>query len=252
MRRSTCPGSAPSSSTAGLPETARGASAAPTPPSMRCSGPHAAIPRCTGSRRQFVDTPDPGERPVPGRRREHLLRHHGPVRRADRLHRQALREFVLVSQARYWTAGEDARPLQRRLPQRRREAGHPGLFAQVVPDWIWRYYLETGDRALLEQTYRRPGRDTAGYVRRAPRHDRPDPGLVTELCAAAPARTCYGIVDWPAPGRFGYDMTALPAPRSTPSASTCSARSPSSRRPSTAPPPRWRRTAPTPTRSPAG
>jgi alpha-L-rhamnosidase len=71
-------------------------------------------------------------------------------------------------------------------------------------DWVWRYYQVTGDRALLEEAY--PAiRRTAAYVQRHIPESGPTAGLVTDLSGGSGAYQ-YGIVDWPAPGRFGYDM----------------------------------------------
>ena len=87
--------------------------------------------------------------------------------------RQAIREFLL-SQARYWTTGNDAGRYNAVYPNGDGKRDIPD-FTEVVPDWIWRYYLETGDTRMLEQTYDKLAA-TAGYIRRAHRHLRPDPG----------------------------------------------------------------------------
>src|SRR5690606_29242999 len=50
-------------------------------------------------------------------------------------------------------------------------------------------------------------RDTADYVLRHIPATGPTAGLVTELSGGSGAYR-YGIVDWPEPGRFGYDMDA--------------------------------------------
>jgi alpha-L-rhamnosidase len=73
-------------------------------------------------------------------------------------------------------------------------------------DWVWRYYEVTGDESLLEEAY--PAiRETAGYVLRHIPDEGPTAGLVTDLTGGSGAYR-YGIVDWPEPGRFGYDMSA--------------------------------------------
>ena len=38
---------------------------------------------------------------------------------------------------------------QRRVPERRRAAGRVLDFTERYPEWVWQYYLETGDRATL-------------------------------------------------------------------------------------------------------
>ena len=123
----------------------------------------------------------------------------------ERLHsRQAMREFLL-SQARYWNAGNDAGRYNAVYPNGDGKRDIPD-FSLLVPDWIWRYYLETGDRDLLEEAYPAIAA-TADYVRRHIARDGPTQGLVTRLSGGSGPYQ-YGIVDWPASGRFGYDMGA--------------------------------------------
>lgn len=118
--------------------------------------------------------------------------------------RQAIREFML-SQERYWTNGNDAGRYNAVYPNGDGKRDIPD-FTEVVPSWIWSYYLETGDVALLEDVYDNL-RATADYVRRHIPATGPTQGLVTRLTGGSGAYQ-YGIVDWPEHGRFGYDMTA--------------------------------------------
>jgi alpha-L-rhamnosidase len=117
---------------------------------------------------------------------------------------QAIREFML-SQHRYWTSGNDAGRYNAVYPNGDGKRDIPD-FTEVVPDWIWRYYLETGDRALLADVYDELSA-TAGYIRRHIPASGPTTGLVTQLTGGSGAYQ-YGIVDWPMHGRFDYDMTA--------------------------------------------
>jgi alpha-L-rhamnosidase len=117
--------------------------------------------------------------------------------------RQALREFML-SQARYWTSGNDAGRYNAVYPNGDGKRDIPD-FTEVVPDWLWRYYLETGDRALLAEYHDEVSR-TADYVRRHIASSGPTQGLVTNLSGGS-GPYLFGIVDWPEHGRFGYDMT---------------------------------------------
>lgn len=117
--------------------------------------------------------------------------------------RQAIREFLL-SQERYWTTGNDAGRYNAVYPNGDGKRDIPD-FTEVVPDWIWRYYLETGDKAVLEDAYDNLTA-TAGYIRRHIATSGPTQGLVTNLSGGS-GQYLYGIVDWPAHGRFGYDMT---------------------------------------------
>ena len=118
--------------------------------------------------------------------------------------RQAIREFML-SQQRYWTSGNDAGRYNAVYPNGDGKRDIPD-FTEVVPDWIWRYFLETGDRALLADVYDNLSA-TAGYIRRHIATTGPTQGLVTQLSGGSGAYQ-YGIVDWPMHGRFDYDMTA--------------------------------------------
>ncbi len=118
--------------------------------------------------------------------------------------RQAIREFML-SQERYWRTGNDAGRYNAVYPNGDGKRDIPD-FTEVVPSWIWRYYLETGDRALLADVYDNLSA-TAGYIRRHIPSTGPTQGLVTQLSGGSGAYQ-YGIVDWPMHGRFDYDMTA--------------------------------------------
>ncbi|APU15617.1 alpha-L-rhamnosidase [Actinoalloteichus sp. GBA129-24] len=118
--------------------------------------------------------------------------------------RQAIREF-LASQARHWADGEDAGRYNAVYPNGDGKRDIPD-YTEMFVDWVWRYYEVTGDRQLLAEAY--PAiRETAEYVLRHIPEDGPTAGLVTELSGGSGAYE-YGIVDWPAPGRFGYDMDA--------------------------------------------
>jgi alpha-L-rhamnosidase len=118
--------------------------------------------------------------------------------------RQAVREFML-SQERYWQAGNDAGRYNAVYPNGDGKRDIPD-FTEVVPAWIWRYYVETGDRALLADVYDNLTA-TADYIRRHIPSSGATRGLVTQLSGGSGAYL-HGIVDWPMHGRFGYDMSA--------------------------------------------
>lgn len=118
--------------------------------------------------------------------------------------RQAIREFML-SQERYWTTGNDAGRYNAVYPNGDGKRDIPD-FTEVVPAWIWAYYLESGDKALLADVYDNLSA-TADYVRRHIPATGATQGLVTRLTGGSGAYL-YGIVDWPEHGRFGYDMSA--------------------------------------------
>ncbi|WP_328476211.1 glycoside hydrolase family 78 protein [Actinoplanes sp. NBC_00393] len=117
--------------------------------------------------------------------------------------RKAIREF-LASNRRYWTTGNDAGRYNAVYPNGDGKRDIPD-FTELFVDWVWRWYEVTGDETLLAEAY--PAiRETAGYVQRHIPASGPTAGLVTDLSGGS-GQYRYGIIDWPAPGRFGYDMT---------------------------------------------
>lgn len=113
-----------------------------------------------------------------------------------RLSRGAIREFVR-SHYRYWA------------PAGRLNAVYPNgdgkrdipEFTEAFPEWVWRYYLVSDDRRLLETAYP-VVRAVANYVIR---HIDPDTGLVMHLSGGEGGSYEEGIVDWPPEMRYGYD-----------------------------------------------
>lgn len=109
--------------------------------------------------------------------------------------RKAIREFV-ESQQRYWPDGR----LNAVYPNGDGKRDIPD-YTEVFPSWVWRYYVNSGDRATLADAYPTLAA-VADYVRR---YRDPQTGLVTHL-AGGSGQYRYGIVDWPATMRYGYDM----------------------------------------------
>ena len=71
----------------------------------------------------------------------------------------------------------------------------------MFPNWVLRYYQTTGDSALLAAAHD-TAQNVAEYVWR---YVSSTTGLVTNL-AGGSGQYQYGIIDWPAEERFGYDM----------------------------------------------
>jgi alpha-L-rhamnosidase len=117
---------------------------------------------------------------------------------------QAIREF-LNSADRFWTAGNDLGRYNAVYPNGDGKRDIPDYSLMMV-DWVDRYWRETGDRELIEHAYPYM-RNTADYVLRHIPADGPTAGLVTNLSGGS-GPYLHGIVDWPEPGRFGYDMSA--------------------------------------------
>lgn len=148
-----------------------------------------------GSQEQFIDTP---------------TREKGPfLRDAFNISQTAMRAFgeqnltrqVLLemaqSQARFW-------------PDGRLNAVYPGGegardipdYTEIYPEWVWRYFENTGDRGLLGELY--PVLvNVADYVAR---YIDPATGLVENLAGGGDGDYQYGIVDWPPAMRYGYDF----------------------------------------------
>ncbi|GLY00449.1 family 78 glycoside hydrolase catalytic domain [Actinoplanes sp. NBRC 101535] len=115
--------------------------------------------------------------------------------------RKAIREF-LASNRRYWAT--DTGRYNAVYPNGDGKRDIPD-FSELFPNWVWRYYQVTGDRGLLAEAY--PAiRDTSRYIVNHIPAGGPTAGLVTNLSGGS-GPYLHGIVDWPAPGRFGYDMT---------------------------------------------
>ena len=75
-------------------------------------------------------------------------------------------------------------------------------YTEAFPDWVWRYYLLTGDRKTLADAY--PAMQAVSrYIQRDVRTDGPGDGLVWNLTGGTSSYR-YGIIDWPAPMRYGY------------------------------------------------
>lgn len=105
------------------------------------------------------------------------------------------------SQARYWPDGRvnaiypsGEYPYVRDIPD----------FTEIYPEWVWQYWLHTGDRSLLAEVYPVVV-GIAGYVERAVT---PSTGLITNLPGGGGPGSAYngGLVDYPASMRYGYDV----------------------------------------------
>ena len=115
---------------------------------------------------------------------------------------QALREFGW-SAARYWNSGEDQGRYNAVYPNGDGKRDIPD-FSLMVPEWAEEYYHRSGDLALVTELLPHLC-DTADYALRYIPADGPTAGLVTSLGGGS-GPYLHGIVDWPAPGRFGFDM----------------------------------------------
>jgi len=89
--------------------------------------------------------------------------------------RKSLMEFA-QSQARYWPTGGINKIYPTSLG-----AEQINEFTEIYPEWVWQYWMDTGDRTLLAEVY--PALDAvAAYVSHA---IVPATGLVTNLPATS-------------------------------------------------------------------
>ncbi len=116
--------------------------------------------------------------------------------------KKAIDQF-LASADRYWT-GDEAGRYNSVYPNGDGKRDIPD-FTINLPYWVWSYYMQTGDRSTLEKAYPYI-KATADYITG---NISDDTGLVTQLAGGdgSPNSYQYGIVDWPAVGRFGYDWS---------------------------------------------
>jgi len=108
------------------------------------------------------------------------------------LTRQAIVAFM-NSQKRYWSNGG----LNSVYPNGDAKRDIPD-YTEMFPEWVLRYYQTTGDRQLLEQALPTM-RNVADYIWNAV----DGRGLVANLPGGS-GPYLYGIIDWPAPMRYGY------------------------------------------------
>jgi alpha-L-rhamnosidase len=111
---------------------------------------------------------------------------------------QALNDFA-ASQARFWPDGR----VNALYPTSQGARDIPD-YTEIYPEWVMRYYEDTGDLRTVQAIY--PVMvNVANYVAR---YIDPGNGLVTNLAGGGPDYL-YGIVDWPASMRYGYDMNTV-------------------------------------------
>ncbi|WP_062529735.1 family 78 glycoside hydrolase catalytic domain [Demequina rhizosphaerae] len=110
---------------------------------------------------------------------------------------------MLDSQDRYWSGEADAGRYNAVYPNGDGKRDIPDFSINMIW-WVWAAYVQSGDRELLARAYPYLER-TGGYIAGAIPASGPTAGLVTDL-PGGKGPYLHGIVDWPAPGRFGYDM----------------------------------------------
>ena len=122
-----------------------------------------------------------------------------PVLGERALTQRTLQEF-LRSMDQHWSKPDDRGRMNAVYPNNDGARDIPD-FTQAFLPWAWAYYTETGDRTFLAKYYFHL-KSIADYVAR---HTDATTGLVTKLTGGKGPYQ-YGIVDWPASMRYGYDM----------------------------------------------
>jgi hypothetical protein len=72
---------------------------------------------------------------------------------------------------------------------------------ELVPEWVWRYYEQSGDRATLAASY-----DALTAIASYLKANAAGTGLVTNLFGGSSSYQ-YGLIDWPAQMRSSYTFT---------------------------------------------
>jgi hypothetical protein len=76
-------------------------------------------------------------------------------------------------------------------------------YTEFVPGWVWRYYVQSGDKATLQSSYATL-KLISGYLQANEKADAG--GLIGDLFGGS-SSYLHGIIDWPAPMRYGYTFT---------------------------------------------
>jgi hypothetical protein len=78
-------------------------------------------------------------------------------------------------------------------------------YTEFVPEWVWRYYQQTGDKATLAASYNQL-KAIAGYLNTNTSTTGNAAGLIYNLFGGTSSYQ-YGIIDWPSQMRYGYTFT---------------------------------------------
>jgi alpha-L-rhamnosidase len=132
-----------------------------------------------------------------------------PVENERVLTRRQLGEFI-ESMGQFWSTGANVGRVNACYPDVSNARDIPD-YTQAFLQWVWEYYLQTGDRAFLANNYTALT-NIAQYVNRS---RNPANGLITRLLGGTSNSYRNGIIDWPADMRFGYDMATVTGNAST-------------------------------------
>jgi len=122
------------------------------------------------------------------------------------LTRRRLNEFI-ESMGEFWNTGPDVGRVNACYPDDNNARDIPD-YTQMYLDWVWEYYMQTGDRAFLATNYTALT-NIAQYVNRSLN---PTNGLITRLYGGTSSSYTNGIIDWPPDMQFGYDLNTVRSP----------------------------------------
>jgi alpha-L-rhamnosidase len=122
------------------------------------------------------------------------------------LTRSRLNEFI-ESMGEFWTTGADIGRVNACYPDVNNARDIPD-YTQAFLQWVWEYYLQTGDQAFLATNYTALT-NIAQYVNRSLN---PTNGLITRLYGGTSSSYTNGIIDWPLDMQFGYDLNTVRGP----------------------------------------
>jgi hypothetical protein len=131
--------------------------------------------------------------------------------------KRAIRE-IIASATHSWKAASSGYCTAAQLPCSYPSIGTPGRvnavypngdnmrdipdYTLMMPDWVWRYYEQSGDTSVLADSYEAL-KSIANYVKTNIATSGSAEGLVYNLFGGTSSYQ-YGIIDWPAPMRYGY------------------------------------------------
>jgi alpha-L-rhamnosidase len=122
------------------------------------------------------------------------------------LTRSRLNEFI-ESMGEFWNTGADVGRVNACYPDVNNARDIPD-YTQAFLQWVWEYYMQTGDRAFLATNYTALT-NIAQYVNRSLN---PANGLITRLYGGTSSSYTNGIIDWPPDMQFGYDLNTVRGP----------------------------------------
>ena len=122
------------------------------------------------------------------------------------LTRRRLNEFI-ESMGEFWSAPANVGCVNACYPDSSNARDIPD-YTQAFLEWVWEYYLQTGDIAFLNTNYT-AFTNIAQYVNRSVN---PANGLITKLLGGTSGTYTNGIIDWPSDMQFGYDLNTVRNP----------------------------------------